>query len=110
MDNNDNDIELVIKIPEVTYKSAIALTNKKDHVIQLPIDIISNGILLPKEHQWLTTIIKALEKDIPKPISIENGFVKCNTCGMYIRLPIADHYNNCPECGQKILWVGDTES
>lgn len=52
--------------------------------------------------------IAALKKEIPKPISIENGFVKCGGCGMYIRFPIADHYNNCPECGQKILWKGDT--
>lgn len=53
--------------------------------------------------------IASLKKEIPKPISIENGFVKCGGCGMYIRFPIADHYNNCPECGQKILWKGESE-
>lgn len=57
----------------------------------------------------LDMAIAALEKEIPKPISIENGFVKCGGCGMYIRLPIMDHYNNCPECGQKILWEGEEE-
>ena len=60
---------------------------------------------------WNTTLqtaldvaIEALKKEIPKPVSIENGFVKCGGCGMYIRFPIIDRYNNCPECGQKILW------
>lgn len=64
------------------------------------------------DEKWETAkkmAIAALKKEIPKPISIENGFVKCGGCGMYIRFPIADHYNNCPECGQKILWKGDTE-
>ena len=47
-------------------------------------------------------------KDIPKPITIENGFVKCGECGKYIRLPIADYYSYCPECGQRIAWIEDT--
>lgn len=44
-------------------------------------------------------------KDIPKPITIENGFVKCGGCEKYIRFPIADRYSYCPECGQAILWM-----
>jgi RNA polymerase-binding transcription factor DksA len=53
----------------------------------------------------LDIAIAALEKEIPKPISIENGFVKCGNCGKYIRFPIADRYNHCPECGQAIQWL-----
>lgn len=63
----------------------------------------------PAYLESLDMAIEVLKKEIPKPISIENGFVKCGRCGMYIRFPIADNYNNCPECGQKILWKGDTE-
>ena len=61
-----------------------------------------------KTAEAIEMAIAALEKEIPKPISIENGFVKCGGCGI-IRFPLAACYNNCPECGQKILWKGDTE-
>lgn len=57
----------------------------------------------------LSMAVKALEKQIPQKPTIENGFVKCPACELYIRFPIMDRYNNCPECGQKILWKGDTE-
>ena len=50
---------------------------------------------------------KAVEKQIPKKFILEHGFVKCPACSQYIRLPIADHYNNCPECGQAIEWNDD---
>ena len=45
-----------------------------------------------------------IETRIPKKVSLENGFVKCNACGKYIRIPIADKYSYCPECGQAIDW------
>lgn len=51
--------------------------------------------------------INALKKQIPTPIIIENGFVKCTECGKYIRFPLIDKYNNCPECGQVIDWEVD---
>ena len=57
----------------------------------------------------LDMAIAALKKEIPKPISIENGFVKCGSCGMYIRFPIMDRYNNCPECGQALKWEDEEE-
>jgi hypothetical protein len=53
----------------------------------------------------LSMAIATLKKEIPKPISIENGFVKCGGCEKYIRFPIADRYNYCPECGQAIQWL-----
>ena len=53
--------------------------------------------------------IEALQKQIPKQPTIENGFVKCPTCEKYIRFPIADRYNNCPECGQALKWEGEEE-
>ena len=48
-----------------------------------------------------------MEKQIPTPIIIENGFVKCTKCGKYIRFPLIDKYKNCPECGQAIDWEED---
>lgn len=50
--------------------------------------------------------ISELEKHFePQTPTIENGFVKCPKCKKYIRFPIADKYNNCPECGQAIKWA-----
>ena len=62
-----------------------------------------------EEMQSLLIVQPERAKDIPKPITIENGFVKCGGCGKYIRLPIADHYSYCPECGQAIKWIGEEE-
>ena len=60
--------------------------------------------------QYYTTAIKAIELTIPKKFNIDNtGMVKCPNCNLYIRLPIADHYNNCPECGQAIKWNDEDE-
>ena len=54
---------------------------------------------------WAVEIaVLAMEKQIPAPIIIENGFVKCTKCGKYIRFPLIDKYKNCPECGQAIDW------
>ena len=54
---------------------------------------------------WAMEIaVDAMRKQIPTPIVIENGFVKCTECGKYIRFPIIDKYNNCPNCGQAIDW------
>lgn len=70
---------------------------------------LKKGTCIPYKHETLTTAIKALQKQIPKQPTIENGFVKCPTCEKYIRFPIADRYNNCPECGQALKWGGDRE-
>lgn len=57
---------------------------------------------------WAAEIaVEAMRKQIPTPIIIENGFVKCTECGKYIRFPLIDKYNNCPECGQAIDWEGE---
>lgn len=52
----------------------------------------------------LNMAIKALRKQIPQTAIIENGFVKCPACERYIRYPIIEKYNNCPECGQALKW------
>ena len=62
-----------------------------------------------KDKEALDMGIEALQKQIPKQPTIENGFVKCPACELYIRFPIMDHYNNCPECGQALKWRGDEE-
>ena len=51
--------------------------------------------------------IEAIQKQIPQQPTIENGFVKCPACELYIRFPIMDRYNNCPECGQALKWEGE---
>lgn len=61
---------------------------------------IHNGNYAP----FIDGAIKELEKQMPQAPTIENGFVKCPKCKKYIRFPIADKYNNCPECGQAIKW------
>lgn len=53
--------------------------------------------------------IEALQKQIPQQPTIERGFVKCPACKLFIRYPIIDRYNNCPECGQALKWGGDEE-
>jgi RNA polymerase-binding transcription factor DksA len=45
-----------------------------------------------------------MRKQIPTPIIVENGFVKCAECGKYIRFPLIDKYSYCPECGRAIDW------
>jgi endogenous inhibitor of DNA gyrase (YacG/DUF329 family) len=57
----------------------------------------------------LEIAIKALQKQIPQQPTIENGFVKCPACELYIRFPIMDRYNNCPECGQALKWEEESE-
>ena len=59
--------------------------------------------------QALNIAIKALWKQIPQQPTIENGFVKCPACELYIRYPIIARYNNCPECGQALKWEGEEE-
>ena len=44
------DIELVIKIPEEIYKASQIIDVKYEDTIQIPLEVIANGILLPKDH------------------------------------------------------------
>lgn len=44
------DIELVIKLPEVIYKASRTIGVKYKDVIQIPLEVIADGILLPKGH------------------------------------------------------------
>ena len=44
------DIELVIKIPEEIYKASQIIDVKYEDVIQIPLEVIKNGISLPKGH------------------------------------------------------------
>jgi len=69
----------------------------------------SNYSITDKENAALNMAIEALQKQISKQPTIENGFVKCPACELYIRFPIADRYNNCPECGQALKWEGEDD-
>lgn len=40
------DIELVIKLPEEIYKATQIIKPKHDDVIQIPLEVIANGIPL----------------------------------------------------------------
>ena len=44
------DIELMIKIPEEVYKASQVLDTKYEHNIQIPLEVLTNGIPLPKGH------------------------------------------------------------
>lgn len=44
------DIELVIKMPEEIYKASQIIDVKYEDVIQIPLEVIKNGISLPKGH------------------------------------------------------------
>ena len=44
------DIELVIKIPEEIYKASQIIDVKYEDVIQIPLEVIANGVPLPKRH------------------------------------------------------------
>lgn len=48
------------------------------------------------------SIIKALEKQIPKEPK-DDGWLYCPVCGKDI---LTDRFKYCPDCGQKIDWRG----
>ena len=58
------DIELVIKIPEEIYKASQIIDVKYEDVIQIPLEVIKNGISLPKGHGRLVDaneLIKSMD-------------------------------------------------
>ena len=66
----------------------------------------------PMEHrdkyeEAVKMAVSALEKQIPIKIKMVEGFVECQRCHKYIRLPIIDHYSHCPECGQAVDFTED---
>ena len=82
------DIEIVIKIPEEIYKASQIIDVKYEDTVQIPLEVIKNGKLLPKGHGRL--------KDIDKIISDgrSKGF-----CEWYDEMKYAD-----------IIIEADTES
>lgn len=59
------DIELVVKIPEEIYKASQIIDVKYEDVIQIPLEVIANGTLLPKRHGRIADMdaaIKCIEK------------------------------------------------
>ena len=61
---------------------------------------IKEGLLGDKPQEALNMAIKALEKQIPLVPVGDRKFTRCK-CGR-----LANHYNYCPDCGQKFLKVG----
>lgn len=59
---------------------------------------------------YMETIIKCIEKQIPKkPKKDEYGFLHCPCCdyddySLMHDSNFADRYNHCHRCGQKLLW------
>ena len=47
------DIELVVKIPEEIYKASQIVDVKHEDVIQIPLEVITNGTPLPKGHRFI---------------------------------------------------------
>lgn len=57
------DIELIVKIPEEIYKASQIIDVKHEDVIQIPLEVITNGTPLPKGHDRLVeahAVVKAL--------------------------------------------------
>ena len=77
------DIELVIKIPENTYRQIQALA--RDNYFER---IIANGTPLPKGHEKL--IAEPTEKDIAKTVGGQNDFAEC------IRDAVKAVFDNAP--------------
>lgn len=50
------DIELVVKIPEELYKATQIIEVKYEDTIQIPLEVIANGIPLPKGHGRIVDI------------------------------------------------------
>lgn len=46
----EDNIELVIKLPKEIYVASRMLNVKPDDVVQIPLEVITNGIPLPKGH------------------------------------------------------------
>ena len=44
------DVELTIKIPAEIYEASQILDAKHEDTIQIPLEVIANGTLLPKGH------------------------------------------------------------
>jgi len=57
-------IELVIKIPEEIYKASQILDVKYEDSIQIPLEVIANGTLLPKRHGRLIDVDALNRKDV----------------------------------------------
>jgi len=97
---------------QTDYKEPIMPECPNNGAEMVPNEAIRNlkkGKCIPHKRETLKLAIKALQKQIPKHPTIEGGFVKCPECEKYIRFPIADKYNNCPECGQTLKWWGEEE-
>ena len=55
------DIELVIKVPEEIYTASQIVDTKYQDVIQIPLEVIANGIPLPKGHGRIADMDEAIK-------------------------------------------------
>lgn len=75
----------------------------REEAIKFGEKVIALG-LKDETQMFCEMAIEALQKQIPQQPTIERGFVKCPACKLFIRYPIIERYNNCPECGQALNW------
>lgn len=56
-----NDIDLVIKIPEEVYEASQILDVKYEDTVQIPLEVIANGIPLQKGHGRIADMDAAIK-------------------------------------------------
>ena len=68
--------------------------------LRMATDEAEEGEFSDEYREMCEMSIKALEKQIPKKLSLKNGLYHCSSCGM----PVLSHTSYCSECGNKIDW------
>lgn len=80
-------VELVVKIPQEVYKASQIIDAKHEHLIQMPLEVITNGKVLPKGHGKLID-----EKEID---TVVNGVFSGYKCSPKFFLDVI--HNQCIE-------------
>lgn len=58
------ELRIVIDIPEEIYKTSQIIDVKHEDVVQIPLEVIANGTVLPEQHGRLIDVDKLRTKSI----------------------------------------------
>lgn len=63
--------------------------------------------------QWILTLKKSMEKQIPKNVVIKQQYLLdrfCPSCHKNLtKFSVSWEYNYCPHCGQKLDWSDESD-
>lgn len=87
-------MQIVIDIPEEVYKASAIIDVKYEDVIQIPLEVIKNGTLLPKGHGKIGDL-DAVMSDISTSIE-EMSNIGITVDGEYLWAKLNDAIHNAP--------------